>query len=61
MVVVPVTCPYCHSNQVITGGQTEPGTQRYRCPRAIVRQSRTPLASAIGSRSSGALCPCGPG
>jgi insertion element IS1 protein InsB len=29
--LVPVTCPYCHSAQVITGGTTETGTQRYRC------------------------------
>ena len=31
MVLVPVTCPYCQSAQVIKGGQTETGTQRYRC------------------------------
>ena len=31
MVLVPVTCPYCHSDQVIKGGQTETGKQRYRC------------------------------
>src|SRR5215471_9251788 len=31
MVLVPVTCPYCHSDQVIKGGQTETGQQRYRC------------------------------
>ena len=23
MVLVPVTCPYCHSDQIIKGGQTE--------------------------------------
>ena len=32
MVLVPVTCPYCHSAQGIKGGQTETGKQRYRCP-----------------------------
>jgi transposase-like protein len=31
MVLVPVTCPYCQSDQVIKGGQTETGKQRYRC------------------------------
>jgi transposase-like protein len=31
MVLVPVTCPYCHSDQIIKGGQTETGKQRYRC------------------------------
>jgi transposase-like protein len=31
MVLVPVTCPYCQSAQVIKGGQTETGKQRYRC------------------------------
>ena len=25
MVLVPVTCPYCHSDQVIKGGKTETG------------------------------------
>ena len=29
--LVPVTCPDCHSDQVINGGQTETGQQRYRC------------------------------
>ena len=31
MVLVPVTCPYCHSDDVIKGGKTETGKQRYRC------------------------------
>ena len=31
MTLVPVTCPYCHSAQVIKGGQTETGKQCYRC------------------------------
>jgi insertion element IS1 protein InsB len=44
MVLVPVTCPYGHSAQVIKGGQTETGKQRYRCQqttcshRAFVRE-----------------------
>ncbi len=31
MVLIPVTCPYCHSDHVIKGGKTETGKQRYRC------------------------------
>jgi len=31
MVLVAVTCPYCHSKHVIQGGETETGNQRYRC------------------------------
>ena len=31
MVLIPVRCPYCHSAQVIKGGKTETGKQRYRC------------------------------
>ena len=31
MVLIPVTCPYCHSAQVIKGGTTATGKQRYRC------------------------------
>jgi transposase-like protein len=31
MVLVPVLCPYCQSDQVIKGGQTETGKQRYCC------------------------------
>jgi len=31
MVLVPVICPYCSSDQVIKGGKTETGKQRYHC------------------------------
>jgi insertion element IS1 protein InsB len=31
MVLIPVLCPHCHSNQVIKGGKTKTGTQRYKC------------------------------
>ena len=34
MVLVPVRCSYCQSDQVIKGGQTETGKQRYRCQQA---------------------------
>jgi transposase-like protein len=33
MVLIPVRCPYCQSDQVIKGGNTETGKQRYRCQR----------------------------
>jgi transposase-like protein len=31
MVLIPVLCPHCHSDQVIKGGKTKAGQQRYRC------------------------------
>ena len=31
MVLIPVRCPYCQSNDVINGGKTETDKQRYRC------------------------------
>ena len=31
MVLIPVQCPHCHSDQVGKGGQTSTGKQRYRC------------------------------
>ena len=31
MVLIPVLCPHCHSNQVIRGGKTKAGQQRYKC------------------------------
>jgi insertion element IS1 protein InsB len=31
MVLIPVRCPYCQSKQVIKGGKTDTGKQRYRC------------------------------
>lgn len=31
MALMPVQCPYCQSQQVIKGGQTDTGKQRYRC------------------------------
>ena len=34
IVLIPVRRPYCQSDQVIQGGQTETGKQRYRCQQA---------------------------
>ena len=31
MVLIPLLCPHCRSDQVIKGGKTETGKQRYRC------------------------------
>jgi transposase-like protein len=35
MVLIPVRCPYCHSDVVIKGGKTDTGKQRYRCQNAV--------------------------
>ena len=34
MVLIPVLCPHCHSDQVIKGGKTKAGQQRYKCQNA---------------------------
>jgi transposase-like protein len=34
MVLIPVLCPHCQSHQVIKGGTTKAGKQRYRCHNA---------------------------
>jgi insertion element IS1 protein InsB len=31
MVLIPVLCPHCHTDQVIRGGKTKTGQQRYKC------------------------------
>ena len=31
MVLIPVLCPYCQSDQIIKRGKTDSGKQRYRC------------------------------
>jgi len=31
MVLIPVLCPHCQSDQVIRGGKTKVGKQRYKC------------------------------
>ena len=31
MVRIPVSCPYCQSDQVVKRGKTNTGKQRYRC------------------------------
>ena len=34
MVLIPVRCPHCQSDQVIKGGKTTAGKQRYKCQNA---------------------------
>jgi insertion element IS1 protein InsB len=34
MVLISVLCPHCQSDQVIQGGTTKAGKQRYRCQNA---------------------------
>ena len=39
MVTLPVSCPHCHSEQVVRNGLTADGRQRYLC-RACGQRSR---------------------
>ena len=50
MVLVPVTCPYCHSDQIIKGGHTETGKQRYRCQQTNCPRRSFVLAPASNGR-----------
>jgi transposase-like protein len=50
MVLGPVTCPYCHSDQVIKGGQTETGKQRYRCQQPTCAHRSFVLEPAYNGR-----------
>jgi transposase-like protein len=34
MVLIPVFCPHCQSDQVIKGGKTQVSKQRYKCQNA---------------------------
>jgi insertion element IS1 protein InsB len=34
MVLILVRCPHCQSDQVIKGGKTQTGNQRYKCQNA---------------------------
>src|SRR5262245_9064099 len=31
MILIPVLCPHCHSDDVIKGGKPKAGVQRYKC------------------------------
>jgi transposase-like protein len=52
MVLVLVTCSYCHSDQVIKGGHTETGKQRYRCPQTTCAHRSFVLEPAYNGRLS---------
>jgi transposase-like protein len=51
MVLIPVQCPYCQSGQVIKGGKTDTGKQRYRCPKPACPHQSLLLDSAYTGRS----------
>jgi len=56
MVLIPVRCPHCDSDQVIKGGKTKTGQQRYKCQNAdcshysfqlnLIYQGRLPAVKA---------------
>jgi transposase-like protein len=51
MVLISVRCPYCQSEQVIKGGQTDTGKQRYRCHNPTCSHQSFLLDSAYQGRS----------
>jgi transposase-like protein len=56
MVLIPVRCPQCHSDQVIKGGVTKADKQRYRCqnsscPRYSYRSPKFAVKSKIALSS----------
>jgi hypothetical protein len=55
MVLIPVLCPHCHSDQVIKGGKTKTGKQRYKCKTqtvVIIPFCSTPRTKGAYPRSS---------
>jgi IS1 family transposase len=50
MVLIPVLCPHCRSEQVIKGGKTETGKQRYRCQQTDCSHRSFVLAPAYNGR-----------
>jgi transposase-like protein len=51
MALIPVRCPYCQSEQVIKGGTTDTGKQRYRCHNPDCSHQSFLLESAYKGRS----------
>src|SRR6476660_7542608 len=51
MALIPVRCPYCQSEQVIKGGKTDTGKQRYRCHNPACSYQSFLLDSAYKGRS----------
>src|SRR5262249_7507911 len=52
MILLPVRCPYCQSEQVIKGGKTDTGKQRYRCHNPACSHQSFLLKSAYKGRTS---------
>ena len=55
MVLIPVLCPHCQSDQVIKGGKTETGKQRYRCRETACRGATFLLEYSYPGQSRQAL------
>src|SRR4051794_18079301 len=51
MILLPVRCPYCQSEQVSKGGKTNTGKQRYRCHNPACSSQSFLLNSAYKGRS----------
>ena len=51
MVLIPVRCPYCQSEQVIKGRKTDTEKQRYRCHNPSCSHQSFLLDSAYKGRS----------
>jgi transposase-like protein len=51
MALTPVRCPYCQSEQVIKGGKTDTGKQRYRCHNPACSHQSCLLDAASKGRS----------
>jgi transposase-like protein len=51
MAFIPVRCPYCQSEEVIKGGKTDTGKQRYRCHNPACSHQSFLLDSAYQGRS----------
>ena len=51
MVLIPVLCPHCQSDQVIKGGKTQVGTQRYKCQNADCPHYSFQIYTAYKGRS----------
>ena len=50
MVLIPVLCPHCQSDQVIKGSKTKTGKQRYKCQSSDCRHDSFLLDPAYTGR-----------
>jgi transposase-like protein len=51
MVLLPVLCPQCQSDQIIRGGKTKAGKQRYKCQNVDCPRSSFQLDLTYKGRS----------